>query len=332
MQVETARPFTGTALRRLVSFLHEAGLDYDDRVSFSVCVYDEDELVATGSRDGAILKCIAVKADRQGEGLTATVLTELLRDAFAHGVRHLFLYTKPHNAGLFSPLGFYEVARTRDTLLMEDVPDGARRFAQSLAAPGEGVCGAVVVNCNPFTLGHRYLIERAAAACDKLYVFVLSEDRSFFPAADRMELVREGVRDLPHVFVRPTGDYLISQATFPTYFIKEKAHAPRMQCELDLAVFADVFARTLHITRRFVGTEPNCAVTAAYNAALRDYLPPRGIEVVELQRIEAQGEPISASRVRALLQQGDFAGLRPLVPDVTYRYLTERWRNEHAVL
>lgn len=333
MQLETARPFTGRKLERLVAFLHESGLDYDDRVSFSVCVYDEDELVATGSRDGAVLKCIAVRRDRQGEGLTATVLTELRRDAFDAGIRHLFLYTKPENETMFAPLGFYEVARTADTLLMEDAPDGALRFARSLRAPdAAGIIGAVVVNCNPFTKGHRYLIERASRACDTLYVFVLSEDRSFFPAADRMELVREGTRDLANVRVCPTGDYMISQATFPTYFIKDKARAPRMQLALDLAVFAGVFARELRITRRFVGTEPNCAVTASYNAAMHDYLPPRGIEVTELPRIEQNGEPISASRVRALLLAGDYEGLRPLVPDTTYEYLTHKWRKEHAVL
>ncbi len=208
-----------------------------------------------------------------------------------------------------------------------------RSFARSLRAPdAAGTVGAVVVNCNPFTRGHRYLIERAARSCDTLYVFVLSEDRSFFPAADRMELVREGTRDLANVRVCPTGDYMISQATFPTYFIKDKARAPRMQLALDLAVFAGVFARELAITRRFVGTEPNCAVTASYNAAMHDYLPPRGIEVTELPRIEQNGEPISASRVRALLLAGDYEGLRPLVPDTTYEYLIHKWRKEHAVL
>ncbi len=40
--------------------------------------------------------------------------------------------------------------------------------------------GGIVMNCNPFTLGHKYLVEYAAREMDYLYLFVVEEDLSFF--------------------------------------------------------------------------------------------------------------------------------------------------------
>ena len=35
-------------------------------------------------------------------------------------------------------------------------------------------------------------------------------------------MVKEGVKDLDRVILHQTSDYIISAATFPTYFMKEK--------------------------------------------------------------------------------------------------------------
>lgn len=306
------------------AFLSRMGLEADEQVQSTVLVWDGDTLIATGSRQDHILKCIAVDASRQGEGLTATVLSALRGDAFSAGHDHLFLYTKPRNKWMFQSLFFYPVAQTADVLLMENRKDGIGSFLRSLPkAPGETV-GAAVMNCNPFTLGHRYLIETAAKECDRLYVFVLSEDKSQFSAALRMELVRRGTEDLPNVTVLPTGPYLISSATFPTYFLKDREQATQVQCALDIQVFAKHFAPHFGITRRYVGTEPLSLMTARYNEALKQLLPGAGIELREIPRLESGAEPISASRVRQLLEEKNWPALESLLPQTTLDYLKQR--------
>ena len=322
MDLEYGAPLRPWQQKRTAAFLASAGLDYDPAIEYTVNLTEDDEIIATGSLSGNICKCIAVAPAHQGEGLTATVVTHLRQEAFRRGIRHLFLYTKPKNRAMFGDLSFFPVAETPDTLLMENIRDGAKDFVASLETrPCDGTVGAIVANCNPFTLGHRYLVEQAAQACDLLHLFILSEDRSRFPAADRLALAKAGTADLKNVIVHPTGDYLISAATFPTYFIKDKERVPQIRCDLDLEIFSNFFAPALGITRRFVGTEPLSPVTDAYNRRMQEILPQRGIAVTEIPRKELGGAPISASRVRELLDKGDLEGIRPLVPDSTYAYL-----------
>ena len=38
--------------------------------------------------------------------------------------------------------------------------------------------GCIVMNANPFTLGHEYLVQYAASRVHKLFVMVVSEDKS----------------------------------------------------------------------------------------------------------------------------------------------------------
>ncbi len=303
-------------------FLEEAGLEPDPGVARTALIWEDGALVAAGSRQGNLLKCIAVAPTHQGEGLTATLITALRQDAFRDGYRHLFLYTKPGNEFQFSSLFFYPVAQTDRVLLMESRKDGIRQFVDALPEPPEdGIVGAAVMHCNPFTLGHRYLIEKAAGECRRLYVFVLSEAGGQFSPEERMAMVKAGTADLENVTVLPTGPYLLSAATFPTYFLKEKERLPKIQCELDIAVFARYFAPKLGITRRYVGTEPLSPSTQQYNLALKEQLPQWGIDVREVPRLEQGAHPVSASRVRSLLAEGRGEEIRRLVPPTTWEYL-----------
>jgi [citrate (pro-3S)-lyase] ligase len=205
---------------------------------------------------------------------------------------------------------------------MEDRKDGIGSFLDSLPR-AESPSSAIVMNCDPFTLGHRYLIETAAKESEHLYVFVLSEEKSFFSAGDRLNMVKIGTADLPNVTVLPSGPYLISSATFPTYFLKDRDEAKAVHCQLDIAVFTAFYAPRFRITRRYVGTEPLSAMTEQYNAALAEALPRHGIELVQIPRKEIENTPISASRVRAALTEKDWDTVRQLVPRTTYDYLQE---------
>lgn len=322
MDIETKACLSAREQRQWEALLARAGLEPDAQTEQTVLVWDGEKLAAAGSRQGALLKCIAVDPDCRGEDLTASVLTRLRSEAFAQGHTHLFLYTKPENRRLFQNLFFYPVANTSQAALMENRRNGIGEFLNLLPKADAGkTVGAVVVNCNPFTRGHRYLIETAAKECDHIYIFVLSEDKSRFPAADRMEMVRRGTQDLPNVTVLPTGPYLISSATFPTYFLKDREQAPKIHCDLDIAVFGNHFVPYFGITRRYVGTEPMSPLTESYNRALQEQLPRYGVQMREVPRLETKDGIISASRVRALMDAGE--NIRPFVTETTYQFLTQ---------
>ena len=325
MDIELHCPLVGTKRNIWRDFLAKAGLTAQDDAQQTVLVWEDGDLIATGSRTGNLLKYIAVDPTRQGEGLLAKVLTALRQEAFREGHSQLFLYTKPRNELLFADLMFYPVAQTGDVLLMEDRRDGIGRFIRQLSAGKHaGKIGAAVMNCDPFTLGHQYLVETAAKNCDHLYIFVLSEDRGYFPAADRLELVRRGTAHLPNVTVLPTGPYLISSATFPTYFLQDRDQATQIQCQLDVEIFVRHFAPAFGIATRYVGTEPLSPLTGQYNEILKTQLPNRGIRVVELPRLTRNDAPISASAVRAALQRKDRQMVETLVPQTTLAYLEEK--------
>lgn len=323
MDIELVYSLRGQKLTAWQTLLKQAGLTPDMDWETTVLIWEGRDLIAAASRAGNLLKCIAVDDSHQGEGLTATLLTQLRQDAFQAGHSHLFLYTKPKNWEMFSSLFFYPIAETADVLLMENKENGIECFMETL--PDDlcgGTVGALVMNCNPFTKGHRYLIETAAKECLRVYVFVLSEDKSYFSAVDRLEMVRRGTEDIPNVKVLPSGPYLISSATFPTYFLKNRDGAEQVHCLLDIEIFCNYYAPRLGISRRYVGTEPLSPMTAQYNEALKANLPQRGIAVHEIPRLEI-GVPVSASAVRKALVEGDNSTLEAMLPETTYRYIKE---------
>ena len=324
MNFEITSRLVGRSREGWQKLIGGAGLTVEGEPERILLVYDGDEIIATGARDGCVLKYIAVADSHRGEDITSGILTELRRDAFADGHTHLFLYTKPENRYTFESLFFYPVTESGSILVMENVRNGLSDFLLALPERREGRVGAIVMNANPFTLGHRALAEQACAECDFVFIFVLSEDKSEFSAADRFEMVRRGVADLKNVTVLKTGPYLISSATFPTYFIKDRDNAARAACELDVKLFATEFASRLGVTHRYVGTEPTSHLTELYNKTLKSELPRYGISVVEMERIGASGAPISASTARAAIKKGDTGALVSLLPKTTLDYLQEK--------
>ncbi|MDR1931775.1 MAG: [citrate (pro-3S)-lyase] ligase [Spirochaetales bacterium] len=332
MQMHCGFPFRGAARESLRAFLRGCGLKYDEAVQYSVCMMEQEQIAATGSLDGNVIKCLAVSPDYQSEGLAATILTELIMEAARNGRHHLFLFTKPENEYLFGNLGFYPVAKTPDVLLMENRKNGIEVFVSGLKKPdfftagggAEKTSGAIVANCNPFTNGHLYLIETAARQCGALHLFIVSEDKSAFSAEDRYNLVRAGVSHLPSVYLHHTGPYLVSSVTFPDYFLKDTVSARAVNTVLDLTIFAERFALPLGISCRFVGEEPFDPVTREYNRQMQEFLPRYGIRVTEIPRLETGGLAVSASRVRKLLKEGNPEAVRELVPPATYTYLKNR--------
>lgn len=309
---------------QIVSLLSSEGLTLDAHLDYTCVALDEDgSVVATGSCFASTLRCFAVAKEHQGEGLLNTVVSHLIEVQAARGNFHLFLYSKPKSARFFADLGFYEIVRLDGTLVfMENRRSGFEDFCNRLAATRrEGNAAAIVMNANPFTLGHRYLVEQAVREYSTVHIFVLSEDASFFPADVRYDLVREGVKDLPNIMLHRTEDYLISTATFPSYFLRDSENAILASARLDLALFAKI-AAALGVTARFVGEEPASIATGLYNEIMTQELPKADIRCVVVPRLKKNGRVVSASSVRQAIHDGDMETARAMLPPSTWAYLT----------
>lgn len=316
------------------------GLSRDADIELFVIARSGTEVVGCMALAGDVVKCSVVDESLRGQNLLAPLLIELRYAALELGRPRLFVYTRPMYRAVFGGLGFRPLAEVPDlAVLMEDDPQGIERYQAQLAqtARAGDVIASVVVNANPFTLGHQHLIRCAADAADIVHVFVVGEDRSTFGYAERFALVAAGVAAMAEhdrIVVQPGSRYVVSNSTFPQYFLKEAADLSRAYTGIDLQLFRTYIAPVLGIRHRFVGTEPASAITATYNADMAYWLqeapsPAPAIEVHEVPRIGVGTEPfISASRVRQLLAAGRLADLRGLVPPTTYDYLAGIQRDE----
>ena len=311
--------------KALEAFLLKEDLAMDRDLDYAVCLIDEDRIIASGCAAGNVLKCIAVDSDYQGQALTNRVISYLRLRAYHEGYPSLFLFTKPENQTVFSELGFYTLATSPDAILMENSPDGCENYIKSLDFPSDGIPAAsIVMNCNPFTLGHRYLIETACKENERVHLFVVKEDLSVFPFTARLEMIRKGTEDLKNLFIHEGRDYIISRATFPTYFIKDSKIIDDSHTRIDLSLFAGKIAPPLSIIKRYVGEEPFDAVTSRYNQMMKEILPEKGIEVVEIPRKSVGNKMVSATKVRRTMADEQWDVLKEWVPRTTLDFLYSR--------
>lgn len=317
----------------IAEFLRSCDLELDGNLADFVTVRSKKTLVACAGMGENVIKCVAVSPTLRGQNITLRLISDVTNLAADMGRYQLFLYTKPDNVDTFSRCGFYPLVEMPGVIaLMENSPVGLTRYCQSLAAqrqPGQTI-GSVVMNANPFTFGHQYLAQQAADACDWLHVFVVGENSSLITYEDRYALVCEGLKDLPRTTVHPGSIYMISKATFPSYFLKDRGIVDQCHTALDLIIFREHVAPALGITHRFVGTEPFCPVTRKYNQDMKHWLmfaPSVApvVEVVELERKAQSQRAISASEVRRCLRADDFSHMAELVPQATIDLLRAKY-------
>ena len=315
-------PSDRRSLSQIDSLLMQEGISRDANLDYICAMYDEDyQIIATGSCFANTLRCFAVSSTHQGEGLLNQIITYLMDIQYQRGNLHLFLYTKISSAKFFQDLGFYEIARVDDTLVfMENRKNSFTDYLTNLSkAKSNGLSAALVMNANPFTLGHQYLVETASSQCDTLHLFVVSEDASLIPFSVRKKLVLAGTSHLANVICHDSGPYIISNATFPSYFLKDEESVIKGHAKLDLIIFSKI-AEALSITRRYVGDEPTSQVTGIYNQIMSSELPLAGIDCIIVPRKQIMKQPISASTVRQLIKNGDFEALKQFVPISTLNY------------
>lgn len=305
-------------------FLSAFNLTLDKNIEYTFAARMGGHMVGTCSIAGKVLKCFAVSPHVQGQGVGALLVTHAVNFLFDKGIYETYIFTMPENKAVFEGMGYKTVYTVEKAALLEGgkadiVKDIRRMVARSGLDNGEKA--ALVMNCNPFTLGHRYLIEKAARENTQVVVFIVQQDLSAFPFEARYDLIKRGTEDLENVTVLPGGDYIISSVTFPSYFLKEENERLRAYTRLDAGIFGKYIAAAFNIKKRYVGTEPYCTVTGAYNEALAEVLPRYGVELLVTERVREGGAAVSASRVRNLISGKQWDEVKRLVPEVTYEYL-----------
>ena len=310
---------------KLLELLNKEGIKKDGNLEYTMGLFDGEKLIATGSFFKNTLRCMAVDSSYQGEGLLNQVVTHLVNEEAERGIYHLFLYTKCDKGTFFEGLGFNEIARADNlALFMENRKNGFADYLKKLKAESEDAHGkqaAIIMNANPFTLGHLHLVEKAAAENDFVHLFAVSEDSSLVPFSVRFDLIKKGVSHLKNVILHTTESYMISSATFPSYFIKESSDVTLAQAQIDISIFKKI-ADALDISVRYIGEEPFSEVTSIYNDVMKNELKKESIDCVIIPRLEKENTPVSASNVRSIIKSGNLEEMKKLVPQSTYDYFT----------
>lgn len=302
--------------------------DYPDK---TFIIRDKGDVIATGSASANILKYFFSKEEYKGQGAMSIIYNSLLNHLLENGYDSFFVFTTPDNTNIFSSLGLKEVYTTNSVSLFEGGFYNYNNWIKKVKSKVKekaGIRGAIVMNCNPMTLGHKYLIEMAMEEVDDLLIFIVEEDKSIFPFLDRYQIVKNEFEGNNKVKIIKGGPYIISQGTFPTYFIKKKDEMLDIYTELDGSIFAHKIAKDLKIDIRFLGSEPKDLVTLAYNENLKGIFEKEDIEIEILDRKSIDGEAISASRVRKLLSEGNLQDAYKLLPESTINYLESQQGEE----
>lgn len=320
MEIQTLNPATPRQRQRIEAFLKRNALRIDDMNYYAAVLDDDGEMIAGGGLKDDVIKCVAVDDAHKGEAIANTLVSHLISHANQEGYSCIKLFTKPKNRQLFESLSFRLLAEAPEAILMETGIGGISNTVEALKKiKDNGERGVVVMNCNPFTLGHRYLIEQAAKQVERLYVMVVREDCSLFAYTERKAMVEQGVTDIENVSVIDGSDYAISRATFPTYFLKRLDDAADTQMLLDLDLFRRHIAPALGAKVRFVGTEPTDELTRRYNELMMESLGKD--HVVQIPRLENGGMAVSASRVRRAMESNSLKEAAQLVPPTTLPYI-----------
>lgn len=309
---------------QLRDFLERFDLSLDT-IDAAIVIKEDHQIVASCCKLKNVFKMIAVDPEYQHNNLVSLMLNEITYLAFEQGYVHTFIFTPLTSVPIFSSLGYSMVVATHEVALLEKGPILIDETIQTIDHKyqcNKTQNGAIIINGNPFSLGHLHLIETASRQCERLFVFVVEEDVSFFTFEQRFFLIQEGVKHLDNVVVLPSTFYIISQATFPNYFVRDKEHGFDMYATLDVTLFGTWFSK-LNITKRFVGEEPLDEMTDAYNMTMAQLLPSYGIELIIIERKHNRYGVISASIIRSLLKAQDWKTLKHYVPDTTYNYLKD---------
>lgn len=314
-----------TERERIISFLAEFGLRYENNVDQTIYIEDESGIIATVSASKYIIKCLAVKPEYRSENLAVTLVGEMIKRFHAADIYYYQIFTKLEYREMFLSLGFRPVLETEKIAVMEggegDINSCIEKMRVQMkynlgmdSISGSSDIACAVINGNPFTNGHLKLVEYAAARHKYVLVFVVEEDSSYFTFKERYAMAYLSLKPLNNVLVLPSSQYIVSKATFPGYFLKTADETTSQYAKYDAMIFEKYFIPQLGIRKRYVGSE-TADYMRIYNQTLQSVLGDK-LEIVP--RFEEHGEVISASSVRSLIKEGKINEALQFIPRNNY--------------
>lgn len=335
LKIETLDITSKYDVKWVSQFLKPQGLTYEtSKIDGTVVLVNSiKEIVATGSYQDNVLKYVSVLPLYRSTTAFSDVVTHLFNFLMLR-YKTVFVYTLPENIIKFAGLGFSLISKAEPIYAVlelgpQTIIDYKKYILSKKRHTKENAkVATLVMNCNPFTNGHKYLIEKASTENDVVYLFVVQEDKSVFTFDVRWELILKGIAHLRNVVMLRGGNYIVSGATFPNYFLK--LHNPdiitKKQTELDITIFCEHIAPVLGITRRYVGEENHCPTTSFYNITMKELLPKFKMELIEVPR-KLSADPtnnddvISASKVRDHIKNNRMLSVLRYVPETTAAFL-----------
>ncbi|GHV45659.1 hypothetical protein FACS1894204_05380 [Synergistales bacterium] len=190
---------------------------------------------------------------------------------------------------------------------------------------GAATVGSIAINADPFTVGHRFIVEKAAGESDVLYVFVVEGEKPLLPWDERVELATNALGDLKNVTVLKSGRFVAPTLRAPGYFDENAAAEVAIDTCLDVRLFVKHIIPLLGVNARFVGTEPASPILTQYNRAMKAILTRNNVKFVECERFVVNEKPVSATQVRDLIKAKKGAEIKELVPENVCAYLAQKF-------
>ena len=294
----------------------DLSFSWDDDAFF---IEEDNKIIASISIDHHIIKGLAIDEAYRGLNLAGELVSHAIQRLNSQKIYHYHVFTKSIYVDVFKSMGFRLLADTSKVAFMEGGPTSIEQVIEGIRKKVENQfsidlmkydIGCAVVNCNPMTLGHYQLIEKASQEHDYFIVFVVETDESVFTYKERFSLVYLALKEFPNIIVLPSTDYVVSKSTFPSYFLKTIDERETEHAKLDALIFSQYFIPLLNIRLRHVGGETDL-VMVKYNQLLKETLKDR-LDAIE--RYDLDGVTISASLVRKLMKEKKYDEALSYVP------------------
>ena len=316
MQIKQA--ILQTEKQEVEEFLQTFDLKFNKNVEHVAYIEDENKIIGTVSITGNLIMQLAVSKNYQGENLAVKLVDYAIKFLREKGFYGYKVFTKPQYLPLFESMGFTKLVETKNFVALEGGVANINKTINALKnkiimelGSIEENTGAIVINGNPFTKGHMELIEYALKKHNRVLLFVLEEDESYFSFKERFSLAFIATRPYyERISVLPSTEYIVSKSTFPDYFIKDVNDLTKAYAEYDALIFKNYFMPQLGISKRYFGSETSNYMSI-YNQTCSKVL---GEQCEIVKRFTINETEISAKNVRALIEEGKVDMALELVP------------------
>lgn len=293
---------------RVTEFLLKFDLKFDKDITKTFYVEEDDSIVGTISVANYIIKDLAVLDKYQGENIASSLINHVIKYFSNNSIYNYQVFSKPKYKSLFENMNFKMLVETEKLIMLEggitDIDETLEKIKKLLEVRFTPInensdIASVVINGNPITIGHEYLVSEASLNHNIVIVFIVEEDKSEFTFIERLSMAFLAFHKFSNVYVIPSTKYIVSSLTFPNYFLKETDISEEM-AKVDALIFKKYFQKKLFIKKRYIGSESTKKMEN-YNNELKEIL---GDTIKIVERLEIDRVRVSASAVRNLIKEG----------------------------